>query len=198
MNQAFEDLKQDIQNLIDTAGDTVKELVDEFARRAQSSQSTPSTGFPVPGMSTGGASEPTTDAGSEFTSQIEELRTKVRTAIDNLKQQAKAAMENPSMSSGPTSSTGGTSSGSVPADTAPGVFEPTPASGSGSDDLPQPGPGLNESAVDSKNVDDQMPAGGSDQSPNTTPVPPAPEFGTDNQPAQSGSTIGPDSFKSGA
>jgi hypothetical protein len=163
MNQAFEDLKQDIQNLIDTASDTIRQIVDDAASRAQG---------PLPGAATTIGSD-----GSEFTSQIEELRTKVRNAVDNLKQQAKSALSNPSFGGG-SGDTGGSSSGSSGGG---GVSAPEPK--------PGPASGVNEGTAASNNVDDQMPAGGSAQSPNT-PVPPAPNFG--------GSTIGPDSFKSGA
>lgn len=177
--QAFEDLKQDIQNLIDTASDTIQSLVDEAVRRSQSQSGGVSGGAGVVG------STPSDTSGSEFTSQVEELRVKIRAAIENLKHQAKTALENPALSGGGNTGgqigsggAGGVSTGDAPAS------DPSVS--------PQPGPGLNEASTDSNNVDDQMPAGGSAQPPNTTPVPPAPEFGG------SGSTIGPDSFKSGA
>lgn len=148
MNQAFEDLKVDIQTLIDTASDTIRQIVDDAASRARSE--TP--------LVSGGAFQ---SDGSEFTSQIEALRTKIRIAVDNLREQARSALDNPVFS------TTGTQIGGTP---------PAPV-------------GVNPGTAAQGNVDDQMPAGGSDQSPNT-PVPPAPEFG--------GSTIGPDSFKAGA
>jgi hypothetical protein len=162
--QAFEDLKQDIQNLIDTASDTIKQIVDQAAARAQGSFTAPSPG----------------SDGSEFTSQIEELRTKIRVATDNLKEQARTALDNPSFNFG-----GGGSSGGVGGATSGQTGGTAPAQ----EPTPSAGPGLSQTAVDSKNLDDQMPAGGSAQPPNT-PVPPGPNFG--------GSTIGPDSFKSGA
>lgn len=191
--QAFEDLKQDIQNLIDTAGDTIKQLVDDAARREREWRA---SGGAVGGVSPGA---PAGSDGGEFTSQIEELRTKVRAAVENLKHQAQAAMANPSFPvSGDGGASGGSSGGTPPA---PSTSADTSQIGGGGASgggvgvggnpagTPQSEtPGLNQGAIDSNNVDDQMPAGGKD-----TGLPPPPNFG-----AGVGSTIGPDSFKSGA
>lgn len=159
--QAFEDLKNDIQTLIDTASDTIQKLVDDAAARARQ----------TPAM-TGSAQSG--DDGSEFTSQIEDLRIKVRNATDRLKDSARAALENPALSgSGGVGSYGGTLLGSTGSTgSAASTSDPKPVGDQ---------PGLNSGSVQSNNVDDQMPAGGSDQSPNARPT-----------------TIGPESFKSGA
>ncbi len=174
--QAFEDLKQDIQNLIDTASDTIRQIVDDAAQRVRDAQTTGAPVGTVGGVPVGTDS----NAGAEFTSQVEELRNKVRQAVDNLKQQAKAALENPSFPSG-----GGSSGSTPPTDTSPAAGGG--AAGGNPSGTPQSETaGLNQGAIDSNNVDDQMPAGGKD----TGGLPPPPNFG--------GSAIGPDSFKSGA
>lgn len=159
--QALEDLKTDIQSLIDATADTITSLVDEMARRAKATPDV-STSAGVPATSS-------TDGG-EFTSEIEALRVKVRAATDNLKQQAKVALENVGSVSGSTS----------------GSTSPAPA--------PQPvDPTINPGTTAQGNTDDQFPAGGKDTG---TPIPPPPS--PVDQPSSSGSTIGPDSFKSGA
>lgn len=172
MNQALEDLKNDIQSLIDATSDTINSLVDELSSRS----------FDIPQSATSGSD------GSEFTSQIEELRSKVRAATDNLKQQAKEALQGVRSSQGSSlgsqsgvGSAGGISGGYPSASGGGSVTGGTPSA------EPKPGAasGVNEGTAASNNVDDQYPAGGSAQAPNVRPGDPA-------------TTIGPDSFKSGA
>lgn len=106
MNQELEDLKGDIQSLIDASAATITTLVDEMAKRAA-----------VPQIVGGNASD-----GSEFTSQIEQLRLKVRTATDNMKDQAAVALA--SLNVAPPAAapivSGGTDSNAVPGATAVG------------------------------------------------------------------------------
>lgn len=74
--QAFEDLKQDIQTLIDTATTTITALVDQAAAQAQRASAS------VDELS--------------FNSQILQLSTDVRAATDALKAQAAAVLGTPS------------------------------------------------------------------------------------------------------
>lgn len=87
--QAFDDLKSDIQTLIDTASGTIQSLVDQAARNAAAA---------VP--STSGI-----DTADVFTSQLADLSSKVRMATDSLRSQAAAVLANTPSSS--QSDTGG-------------------------------------------------------------------------------------------
>lgn len=202
--QAFEDLKQDIQSLIDTAGETIKTIVDEAARRVQEAQRS-QQGQMAPGAAAGQPGMATQD-GSEFTSEIEELRTRVRAAVDHLKQQAKAAFDNPSFqntSGSGSSGSGSTSGGAAGSDAAmsgsvtgnqPGTdasaTDGTPSANP--DGSPKSPEQLTQDALNrQENVQGDvgsLPAA-------STGLPPAPDFGAGGN---QGSTIGPDSFKSGA
>lgn len=94
--QAFDDLKQDIQTLIDTASSTITQLVDQAARNAAAA---------VP--STSG-----TDTADVFNSQLSELSSKVRAATENLRQQAAAVLNSGGSADFGPGSFGGGSSGS--------------------------------------------------------------------------------------
>lgn len=174
MNPALEDLKQDIQSLIDATSETINSLVDQMSDRASSGPQSAASG----------------EDGSEFTSQIEELRTKVRAATDNLKQQAKEALQGVRSSSGSSGSPLGSQSGAGSVGDFSGGFSSAAGGGSVTGGTPSAEPqqgaasGVNEGTAKSNNVDDQYPAGGSAQSPNVRPG--------------AAGTIGPDSFKSGA
>lgn len=85
--QAFEDLKQDVQALIDTAADTIQKLVDDAAAKAATYAGAPRT-EPVIQPEAGSA---------EFIAQVNDLRDKVREATESLKTQAAAVLGNPAI-----------------------------------------------------------------------------------------------------
>lgn len=98
--QALDDLKNDIQTLIDTTASTIQQLVDQASRNAAAA--VPATSGP--------------DTADVFTSQLMDLSSKVRAATDNLRNQASAILNQSSGgSSGPDSGgeppAGGTSIG---------------------------------------------------------------------------------------
>lgn len=76
--QAFDDLRNDIQALIDTATSTIQSLVDQAAHNAAAAL--PSTS--------------SADTADVFTSQLTELSSKVRAATASLRNQAAAVLAN--------------------------------------------------------------------------------------------------------